>query len=115
MAEKLIISIIFIPINALILWIICSLLTENKSYKKTLLASAIIFCFSFLDFISFHGFHASILSNFLSSNCFKALISVGILQLVLRYNFLLTFMIWLIWSLVQIPFYILQTKILNLL
>ncbi|MDP8203895.1 MAG: hypothetical protein P9L95_05130 [Candidatus Tenebribacter mawsonii] len=59
MLGKTIISIIFIPINAIILWVASSLGGDRESYKKALLATSLISIISFLSFISFEGFHAS--------------------------------------------------------
>ncbi len=66
MLGKMIISIIFIPINAVILWTVSSLGGDREGYVKALIATSMIALFSLLRFISLEGFYASIVSNYLS-------------------------------------------------
>jgi len=61
MLGRIILSILFIPINALLLWTVVSLIGERESYNKALLTAALFFIISLLSFISFSGFYASIL------------------------------------------------------
>ena len=113
MIGKIIISIIFIPINAIILWVASSLGGDRESYKKALIATSLIFVISLFSFISFQGFHASILSNYLSGGIIEV-ITFLILWWLYRYDFWSIIFMWGIWFILQFPFNILQNKILTL-
>ena len=113
MLGKIIISIIFIPINAIILWVASSIGAERQSYKKAFLATSFIFVISLSRFISFQGFYGSIISNYLSSG-FISVLTFFILWWLYKYDFWSLLMMWGIWFVLQIPFNILQNKILNL-
>jgi len=113
MLGKVIISIIFIPINAVILWVASSLGDERQSYKKALIATSLIFVVSLLRFISFQGFYGSMVSNYLGGG-FIGVLTFFILWWLYKYDFWSLLMMWGIWAILQFPFNILQTKILNL-
>jgi len=113
MLGRFIISIIFIPINALLLWTVISLIGERESYKKALLTAFLFFVISCLSLITFSGFHASILSNYLSGSG-KTIICFFVLWGLYKYDFWSILGMWAIWAILQIPFNILQSKILNL-
>ena len=113
MLGKVIISIIFIPINAIILWVASSLGDERQSYKKALLATSLIIVISLLRFISFQGFYGSMVSNYLSGGLISVLTFL-ILWWIYKYEFWSILMMWGIWIILQIPFNVLQNKILNL-
>ena len=113
MLGKVIISIIFIPINAIILWVASSLGDERQSYKKALLATSLIIVISLLRFISFQGFYGSMVSNYLSGGLISVLTFL-ILWWIYKYDFWSILMMWGIWIILQIPFNVLQNKILNL-
>ena len=55
MLGKIIISIIFIPINAIILWAVSSIGVDRESYKKALIATSLLFLISLLYYIPFRG------------------------------------------------------------
>ena len=113
MLGKIIISILFIPINALILWTVVSLIGERESYNKALLTATLFFVISLLSFISFNGFHASIFSNFLSFGFVTEVLSFFVLWWLYKYDFWSLILMWAIWSILMIPFNILQNKILT--
>ena len=113
MLGKVIISIIFIPINAVILWVASSLGGDRESYLKALLATSMITIFSLLRFITFEGFYASIVSNYLSGG-FVEVLTFLILWWLYKYDVWSILLMWGIWFILQFPFNILQTKILNL-
>jgi len=113
MLGKIIISIIFIPINAVILWTASSLGGDRESYKKALLATSLISIIFLLSFVSFKGFYGSIVSNYLSSG-FILVLTFLILWWLYKYDFWSILIMWGIWFILQFPFNILQTKILNL-
>ena len=113
MLGKIIISIIFIPINAIILWAVSSLNVEPQSYKKALLATSLVFVISLLRFISFQGFYGSMVSNYLGGG-FIGVLTFFILWWLYKYDFWSLLMMWGIWAILQFPFNILQNKILTL-
>ncbi|MDP8268771.1 MAG: hypothetical protein P9L97_08595 [Candidatus Tenebribacter davisii] len=113
MIGKIIISIMFIPINAIILWVASSLGGDRESYKKALIATSLIFVISLFRFISFQGFYASILSNYLSGGIIEV-ITFLILWWLYKYDFWSILFMWSIWFILQFPFNILQNKILTL-
>ncbi len=113
MLGKVIISIVFIPINAVILWIASSLGGDRESYIKALIATSLIFGISLSRFISFEGFYASIISNYLSGG-FVSVLTFLILWWLYKYDFWSILIMWGIWFILQFPFNILQTKILTL-
>ncbi len=113
MLGKIIISIIFIPINAGLLWTVVSLIGERESYNKALLTAALFCVISFLSFISFNGFHASIFSNFLTG-WGSTILCFFVLWGFYRYDFWSLIGMWAIWAFLQIPFNVLQDKILKL-
>jgi len=113
MFGKIIISIIFIPINAIILWAASSLGADRQSYKKALIATSLIFVISLLRFISFQGFYGSMASNYLGGG-FIGVLTFLILWWLYKYDFWSILMMWGIWIIFQIPFDVLQNKILNL-
>ncbi|MEA2095335.1 MAG: hypothetical protein U9P73_01395 [Candidatus Cloacimonadota bacterium] len=116
MLGKIIISIIFIPINALLLWTVNDLTTEHQSYKKALLASSLIFVISLLGNISHqgHGFHGTWIMAFIGGWHLKVVLSGFIMWLVYRYDWKSLLLMWFIWGILQIPFDKLQSVILNL-
>ncbi|MDA3813402.1 MAG: hypothetical protein PF570_04030 [Candidatus Cloacimonetes bacterium] len=114
MLGKIIISIIFVPINAIILWAASSLGGDRESYKKALLATSLIFVISLLRFISFQGFYGSMVSNFLSWGFGTAILTFFILWWLYKYDFWSLILMWGIWAALQFPFNILQDKILTL-
>jgi len=113
MLGRIILSILFIPINALLLWTVVSLIGERESYNKALLTAALFFIISLLSFISFSGFYASIFSYFLTG-WGTTILCFFVLWGFYRYDFWSLLGIWFIWAILQIPFNVLQTKILNL-
>ena len=113
MLGKTIISIIFIPMNAIILWVASSIGGERQSYKKALLATSLIFVISLSGFISFKGFYGSMVSNYLSGG-FIEVLTFFILWWLYKYDFWSLLMMWGIWFFLQIPFNLLQDKILTL-
>ena len=114
MLDKIIISILFIPINALILWAVNGITLERESYQKALIATFFLFLLSFLNYISFNGFYASIFSNFLSWGFGTELLSFFVLWWLYKYDFWSLILMWAIWTILMIPFNVLQNKILNL-
>ncbi len=114
MIGKIIISIIFIPLNALILWVVNSFMSERESYKKALLAGVLFFLISLLELITLKGFYSSILGNFLAGGHISIVLSFFVLWGLYKYDFWSLIIMWGIWAILQIPFNILQTKILNL-
>ena len=116
MLGKIIISIIFIPINAMILWVASSIGGERQSYNKALIATSLLFFISLLNYIPFQGqgFHGTWIRYFLGSWHFRSVFSGFILWFVYRYDWKSLLLMWFIWNLLQIPFNILQTKILTL-
>ena len=114
MLGKTIISIIFIPINAIILWAISGIGADRQSYKKALLATLLLFLIHFLDYISIKGFYGSMVSNFIGGWELRVVLSFFVLWGLYRYDWKSLFLMWGIWNILQIPFNILQTKILNL-
>ena len=113
MLGKIVISILFIPINAIILWTASSFGGDRQSYVKALIATSIIFVISLSRYITFHGFYASIISNYLSSG-FISVLTFLILWWLYKYDFWSILLMWGIWFILQFPFNILQTKILTL-
>ena len=113
MLGKIIISIIFIPINAIILWVASSIGPERQSYIKALIATSMIFVISISRFISFQGFYSSIVSNYLSGG-FVEVLTFLILWWLYKYDFWSILMMWGIWFILQIPFNLLQNKIFTL-
>ncbi|MCK5052114.1 MAG: hypothetical protein KAS53_10360 [Candidatus Cloacimonetes bacterium] len=113
MFGKIIISLVFIPINAIILWMASSIGSERQSYNKALIATSLIFVISLSRFISFQGFYGSMVSNYLSGG-FIQVLTFFILWWLYKYDFWSLIMMWGIWNILQIPFNILQNKILTL-
>jgi hypothetical protein len=113
MLGKIIISIIFVPINAVILWTASSLGGDRESYKKALLATSMITIFSLLRFITFEGFYASMVSNYLSGG-FVEVLTFLILWWLYKYDVWSILLMWGIWFILGIPINVLQSKILNL-
>jgi len=113
MIGKVVISIIFIPLNALILWIVNSFMSERESYKKALLAATLIFIISLLRFVSYQGFYGSIASNIIGG-WGSTILSFFVLWWLYKYDFWSLISMWIAWNILQIPFNILQTKLLNL-
>jgi hypothetical protein len=116
MLGRIIISIILIPINALILWLISGIRSERESYKKALLAASVLFLLSLLYYSQDggQGFHGILIINFIGSWRFIALLSVLALWLIYRQHWIDLFVMWGIWFLLQIIIIIFQSKILNL-
>ena len=116
MLGKVIISIIFIPVNALILWLLSGIRSERESYKKALLAASVLFLLSLLYYTQDggQGFHSILIINFIGSWRFIALLSVLALWLIYRQHWIDLFVMWGIWFLLQIIIIIFQSKILNL-
>jgi hypothetical protein len=114
MLGRIIISILFIPINALLLWTVVSLIGERESYQKALIATFFLFLISFLNYISFEGFYASIFSNFIGGGILSIVLSFFVLWGLYKYDWKSLLLMWFIWGILQIPFNVLQTKILNL-
>jgi len=116
MLGEVIISIIFIPINALIFWLISGIRSERESYKKALLAASVLFLLSLLYYTQDGGqeFHSILIINFIGSWRFIALLSVLALWLIYRQHWVDLFVMWGIWFLLQILIIIFQSKILNL-
>ncbi len=114
MLGKVIISILFIPINALLLWTVVSLIGERESYQKALIATFFLFLISFLNYISFEGFYASIFSNFIGGGILSIVLSFFVLWWLYKYDFWSLIFMWAIWTILMIPFNILQSKILSL-
>jgi hypothetical protein len=113
MFGEVIISIVFIPINAIILWVASSLGGDRESYVKALIATSMITIFSLFRFISFEGFYSSIVSNYLSGG-FVEVLTFLILWWLYKYDVWSILMMWGIWFILSIPINILQSKILNL-
>lgn len=88
MLGKIIISILFIPVNALILWVVSGIVIERESYKKALFAASLLFLIFLLHHICFqgHGFYGRIEDYFLGSWYFIALLSSLVLWLIYRYD-----------------------------
>ena len=116
MIGKIIISIIFIPLNALILWLLSGIGVDRASYKKALLATSLLALISLLSYIPYngHGFYSTIVMYFFGGWHFRIVLSGFVLWFVYRYDWKSLLLMWFIWNILQIPFNILQTKILNL-
>ena len=104
MLGRIIISIILIPINALILWLISGIRSERESYKKALLAASVLFLLSLLYYSQDggQGFHGILIINFIGIWRFIALLSVLALWLIYRQHWIDLFVMWGIWFLLQI-------------
>lgn len=116
MLGKIIITIIFIPINAIILWAVSGIGVDRESYKKALIVTSLLFLLSLLSYIPFQGqgFHGTWIRYFLVGGHLRIVLSGFILWFIYRYDWKSLLLIWFIWNILQIPFNILQTKILNL-
>ncbi len=88
MLSKVIITILIIPINAIILWATSGFISERKSYKIALLSSSLLYLISLLYFVPFQGkgFFISILCYFIGSWWFITLLSGFVLWLIYRYD-----------------------------
>ena len=116
MIGKTIVSIIFIPINAGLLWTVNELTTEHQSYKKALLAASCIFLISLLIEIptSGYGFHGSWIMRFLTGWHFRIVLSGFVIWFVYRYDWKSLLLMLFIWNILQIPFNMLKDKLLTL-
>lgn len=114
MLGKVILSILFIFINALVLWFVSCLGSGRQSYKKALLTTSLIFVILLLRFITFKEFHSSILSNFFGTWYFEVGVRAFIIWLIYRYNWKSVFLMGAIWVILQILFDSIQNSILNL-
>ena len=112
MFGKIIISLVFIPINAVILWAVSNIGLDRQSYTKALIATTLLFIISLSRFISFQGTHAPTISSIIYY-C-GLIVAFFILWLIYRYDLKSLLFMWGIWVVLQIPFNIMQTKILNL-
>ena len=112
MLERLIGMIVFIPLHAVILWVLCSLGVERQSYVKALITTAIIFITIFLlGLLNFKGFHASILIFFFQSGYFKIIFSFLVLRFVYKFDWRSLIIIQILWFVIQIPINIMQIKL----
>jgi len=76
-----------IMVNALILWVINSFMSERESYKKALLAATLIFIISLLRFVSYQGIYGSIASNFIGG-WGSTILSFFVVWWLYKYDFL---------------------------
>jgi len=88
MLDKIIISIIFILINALILWVVSGIVVKKESYKKALFATSLLFLISLLYYIRFQGqgFYGTMVIYFFGSRYFIILFSSLVLWLIYRHD-----------------------------
>ncbi len=88
MFGKIIISIIFILLNAIILWFVSGIVVEKESYKKALFVTSLLFLISLLIYIPFQGqgFYGTMVSYFFGDWYFIILISSLVLWLIYRYD-----------------------------
>ena len=115
MLGQIIITIIIIPLRAVVLWILSGLGAEHQSYIKALIATVIIFITNLLlSFLNFKGFHASILGFFFQGWCFQIIFSFLVLKLIYKFDWRSLIMLWFLWFIIQIPINILQTKLMSL-
>ena len=116
MLGKIIISILFIPINAIILWAVSGIGVDRESYKKALFATSLLFLIYLLSYIPYHGqgFYGTIVMYFLGGWHLRIVLSGFILWFIYRYDWKSLLLMWFIWNILQIPFNVLQNKILNL-
>ena len=112
MIGSTIISIIFIPITALILWVASTMVQERQDYKIALIATVLIFIISLLELIPFSGHYAIVISTIVHYICW--IITFIILKLLYGYEWVPTIILWLVWVIIQFPFNLIQNAILNL-
>ena len=109
MVGKIIISILFIPIKAFVLWIVSLLLVDRQNYKTAFIAAVLIFIISLIEFFP---------SNTLAINYLivYGCMIFGLIMLKLLYQceWSGVIMMWMSLRLLRIPFSIIQNKILNL-
>lgn len=114
MLGQIIITIIIIPLRAVVLWILSGLGAEQHSYIKALIATAIIFItFFLLGLLNFHGFHASILNIFFKGFIFQIIFSFLVLKFIYKFDWLSLIIFFILWFVIQIPINILQTKLIS--
>ena len=112
MLGKIIISILFIPINALILWVASILVHERQDYNIALIATVLIFIISLLELIPFSGHYAIVISTIAHYVCW--IITFIILKLLYGYEWVQTIILWFVWVTIQFPINLIQNKILTL-
>lgn len=114
MLGQIIITIVIIPLRAVVLWILSGLGAEQHSYIKALIATVIIFMtYILLNFINFKGFHASTLSFFFQGLYFQIIFSFLIIKLIYKFDWRSMIMLFILWFVIQIPINILQSKLLS--
>lgn len=114
MFGQIIITIIIIPLRAVVLWILSGLGAEQHSYLKALIATIIIFVTNMLlSFLNFKGFHASTLSYFFQGPYFKIIFSILIIKLIYKFDWRSLIMLFILWFVIQIPINILQLKLIS--
>lgn len=114
MLGKIVITIIIIPLRAVVLWVLSGLGAEQHSYIKALIVTVIIFItYMLLSFLNFKGFHASILSFFFQGLYFKIIFSFLIIKLIYKFDWRSMIMLFILWFVIQIPINILQSKLLS--
>ena len=111
MLGRTIISLIFIPITALILWVASTMVQERQDYKIALIATVIIFIISLLKLIPFSGHYAIVFSSMVNYGCW--IITFIILKLLYGYEWVQTIILWFVWVIIQFPINLIQNKILT--
>jgi hypothetical protein len=114
MLGQIVITIVIIPLRAVVLWILSGLGAEQQSYIKALIATVIIYITNMLlSFLNFKGFHASTLSFFFQGWHFQIIFSFLVLKLIYKFDWRSLIILWFIWTVIQIPINILQTKLIS--
>ena len=121
MPEKYIIPLIMLLFRATVLWVITTLSGAEKdnsllkSFSKAIIISAIItVLFYSSDLVNLTGPYFSKISGFFNSIYFKAILSYLIIKLLYKFDWIIGFVIWLIWYFAQIPLNIFHDKLIKL-
>jgi len=109
MLGKTIISILFVPIKAFILWIISILLTERKRYSIAFIATIMISVISLLYLIPFTTIMTSYIVTY---GCM--IFTIIILKLLYRCEWGVIIIMWVVLRVLRFPFNFIQNEILNL-
>jgi len=104
MLGKIIISILLVPINAVIFWAVSGFISERESYKKALLATSLLYLITLLFFVPFQGkgFFISTLCYFIGSQWFIIPLSGFVLWLIYRYDWTSFCVMWALSTFLQI-------------
>ena len=116
MIKLIIVTFITIPVRALFLWAFTGMEFELERALKALFTTLfIITVFLVFKLIPMEGYIGSIIKLFVISDMFKIPFSFLVLWKVYRYKWVSMVFIIILWTAVQIPIDILQSKIYGLL